>query len=184
MRRIVDALTDFTANSVLAGTSSVLYLDDASKASHALLLRLWLLAIELFLDNGSARTNSRDGVWSKAKEHIQKCCHTYDAFAPPPLGLPDTDCSPLLQRPYLFGLRYQAPPLADAVASLEKRVSILEPGRLDSVRQKAQLAKAELDSLAKSRAASSSPSAKGASAARNKKVRCTLRWLSHTVLCV
>lgn len=49
---------------------------------------------------------------------------------------------------------------------------ILEPGRLDSVRQKAQLAKAELDSLAKSRAASSSsPSGKGGSAARNKKVR-------------
>lgn len=34
VRRDVDALTDFTANSVLAGTSSVLKLDVASKASH------------------------------------------------------------------------------------------------------------------------------------------------------
>eukprot|EP00752_Nemacystus_decipiens_P001607 g1567.t1 len=59
-------------------------------------------------------------------------------------------------------------PLTEVVASLERRVSILEPGRLDALRQKAQLAKAELDSLAKSR--SSSTSGSSSSASRNKKV--------------
>lgn len=59
-------------------------------------------------------------------------------------------------------------PLAEAVASLEKRVVLLEPGRLDSLRQKAQLAKAELDSLAKARASASSSGAAGSS--RQKKV--------------
>ncbi|CAM9642298.1 unnamed protein product, partial [Hapterophycus canaliculatus] len=48
--------------------------------------------------------------------------------------------------------------LTDVVASLESRVSVLEPGRLDTLRQKAQLAKAELDGLAKSRASASSSS--------------------------
>ncbi|CAN0275106.1 unnamed protein product [Ectocarpus sp. 12 AP-2014] len=63
-----------------------------------------------------------------------------------------------------------AGPLAEVVASLEKRVSVLEPGRLDVLRQKAQLAKLELDALAKSRSASASGSA-SSSSARGKKAR-------------
>ncbi|CAN0406693.1 unnamed protein product [Discosporangium mesarthrocarpum] len=46
-------------------------------------------------------------------------------------------------------------PLADMVASLEKRVSLLEPGRLEKIGQRAQLARAELESLGKARSASS-----------------------------
>ncbi|CAM9966968.1 unnamed protein product, partial [Ectocarpus sp. 8 AP-2014] len=64
-----------------------------------------------------------------------------------------------------------AGPLAEVVASLEKRVSVLEPGRLDVLRQKAQLAKSELDALAKSRSASASGSASSSSSARGKKAR-------------
>ncbi|CBJ32685.1 conserved unknown protein [Ectocarpus siliculosus] len=63
-----------------------------------------------------------------------------------------------------------AGPLAEVVASLEKRVSVLEPGRLDVLRQKAQLAKSELDALAKSRSAPASGSASSSSSARGKKV--------------
>ncbi|CAM9912197.1 unnamed protein product [Ectocarpus sp. 4 AP-2014] len=64
-----------------------------------------------------------------------------------------------------------AGPLAEVVASLEKRVSVLEPGRLDVLRQKAQLAKSELDALAKSRSASMSGPASSSSSARGKKAR-------------
>ncbi|CAB1101166.1 unnamed protein product [Ectocarpus sp. CCAP 1310/34] len=64
-----------------------------------------------------------------------------------------------------------AGPLAEVVASLEKRVSVLEPGRLDVLRQKAQLAKSELDALGKSRSASASGSASSSSSARGKKAR-------------
>ncbi|CAN0490505.1 unnamed protein product, partial [Ectocarpus sp. 12 AP-2014] len=64
-----------------------------------------------------------------------------------------------------------AGPLAEVVASLEKRVSVLEPGRLDVLRQKAQLAKLELDALAKSRSASASGSTSSSSSARGKKAR-------------
>ncbi|CAN0166540.1 unnamed protein product [Ectocarpus sp. 6 AP-2014] len=64
-----------------------------------------------------------------------------------------------------------AGPLAEVVASLEKRVSVLEPGRLDVLRQKAQLAKSELDALAKSRSASASGSASSSSSTRGKKAR-------------
>lgn len=60
----------------------------------------------------------------------------------------------------------QVSSLTDVVASLENRVSVLEPGRIDALRQKAQLAKADLDGLAKSRTSASSSS----SASRNKKV--------------
>lgn len=42
-------------------------------------------------------------------------------------------------------------PLVDAIASLEKRVAVLEPGRLETLRRKAYLAKVELDGLAKLR---------------------------------
>lgn len=49
--------------------------------------------------------------------------------------------------------------LTDAVSTLEKRVSLLEPGRLDGLRQKAMLARAELDALAKSRISASSTAA-------------------------
>lgn len=45
----------------------------------------------------------------------------------------------------------QGAPLVDAIASLEKRVAILEPGRLEALRRKAYLAKVELDGLAKLR---------------------------------
>ncbi|CAN0370568.1 unnamed protein product [Pylaiella littoralis] len=60
-------------------------------------------------------------------------------------------------------------PLVDLVASLEKRVSVLQPGRLDVLKQKAQLAKAELDGLAKSRASVTGASS-ASSRSRNKKV--------------
>ncbi|CAM9361925.1 unnamed protein product [Ectocarpus fasciculatus] len=63
-----------------------------------------------------------------------------------------------------------AGPLAEVVASLEKRVSVLEPGRLDVLRQKAQLAKSELDALSKSRSSSASGPA-SSSSARGKKAR-------------
>ena len=84
--------------------------------------------------------------------------------------------------------------MADTVASLEKRVSLLEPGKIDSLRQKAQLARAELDGLAKSRATAAvaagvggagGASGLGASstsgAARQKKV-CAFK--RHSCCCV
>lgn len=66
-------------------------------------------------------------------------------------------------------------------------MSILEPGRLDALRQKAQLAKAEIDGLVKSR--SSSATGSSSSAARNKKVPTYLanvgrRWVVVLVVVV
>ncbi|CAM9542422.1 unnamed protein product [Laminaria digitata] len=55
-------------------------------------------------------------------------------------------------------------PVAETVTALENRVSLLEPGRIDSLRQKAQLAKAELDGLAKSRATAAMGAGAGAGA--------------------
>eukprot|EP00903_Cladosiphon_okamuranus_P021395 g19665.t1 len=71
--------------------------------------------------------------------------------------------------PGFVGKGGEAAPLTELVSALEKRVSMLEPGRLDAVRQKAQLAKAELDSLAKSRSSSGTGSS-SSSASRAKKV--------------
>eukprot|EP00904_Undaria_pinnatifida_P010902 jgi/Undpi1/6942/HiC_scaffold_21.g09416.m1 len=77
----------------------------------------------------------------------------------------------------VFGEGGESRPVVDTVSALENRVSLLEPGRIDTLRQKAQLARAELDGLAKLRmtAAAAGGAAGGATsstggAARQKKI--------------